>query len=74
MQTRNQWRNESSSNGTNVKRGRTLQEAAEIAKQMGWKSRKERPAKALESWKKSLTIEPNDDVKKKLHLFDAGAT
>jgi tetratricopeptide (TPR) repeat protein len=32
------------------------------------------PAKALENWKKSLAIEANDDVKKKLQLFDAGAT
>jgi tetratricopeptide (TPR) repeat protein len=32
------------------------------------------PAKALESWKKSLAIEPNDEVRKKLRLFDAGAT
>jgi tetratricopeptide (TPR) repeat protein len=32
------------------------------------------PAKALENWKKSLTIEPNDEVRKKLKLFDAGAT
>jgi hypothetical protein len=32
------------------------------------------PAKALENWKKSLSIEPNDEVRKKLQLFDAGAT
>jgi tetratricopeptide (TPR) repeat protein len=31
-------------------------------------------SKALENWKKSYAIEPNDDVKKKLQSFDAGAT
>ncbi len=30
--------------------------------------------KAMENWKKSLAIEPNEDVKKKLQMFDAGAT
>jgi len=32
------------------------------------------PAKALENWKKSLSIEANDEIRKKLQLFDAGAT
>jgi len=31
-------------------------------------------AKALENWKKSYAIDPNEDVKKKLQSFDAGAT
>jgi Tfp pilus assembly protein PilF len=31
-------------------------------------------SKAMESWKKSLAVEPNDDVKKKLQLLDGGAT
>jgi tetratricopeptide (TPR) repeat protein len=30
--------------------------------------------KAMENWRKSLAIEPNEDVKKKLQMFDAGAT
>jgi tetratricopeptide (TPR) repeat protein len=30
--------------------------------------------KALENWKKSIAVEPNEDVKKKLQMFDAGAT
>ncbi|HXR06097.1 MAG TPA: tetratricopeptide repeat protein [Candidatus Acidoferrum sp.] len=30
--------------------------------------------KAMENWRKSLAIEPNDDVKKKLQMLDAGAT
>jgi tetratricopeptide (TPR) repeat protein len=30
--------------------------------------------KAMENWKKSLDVEPNDDVKKKLESFNGGAT
>jgi tetratricopeptide (TPR) repeat protein len=30
--------------------------------------------KAMENWKKSLAVEPNEEVKKKLLMFDAGAT
>ena len=30
--------------------------------------------KAMENWKKSLDLEPNEDVKKKLQLWNAGAT
>jgi hypothetical protein len=30
--------------------------------------------KAVEYWKKSLAVEPNDDVKKKLQGLDSGAT
>jgi tetratricopeptide (TPR) repeat protein len=30
--------------------------------------------KAMESWKKSLAVEPNEDVKKKLQLLNGGAT
>jgi len=32
------------------------------------------PEKALENWRKSLAVEANDEVKKKLRAFDAGAT
>ena len=31
------------------------------------------PAKAVEAWKKSLSIESNPDVKKKLDLYSGGA-
>jgi tetratricopeptide (TPR) repeat protein len=30
--------------------------------------------KAMESWKKSLAVEPNEDIKKKLQLLNGGAT
>jgi tetratricopeptide (TPR) repeat protein len=32
------------------------------------------PGKAMETWKKSLSVESNEDVKKKLQFFDGGAT
>ena len=31
------------------------------------------PAKAVEAWKKSLSIESNPEVKKKLDLYSGGA-